>query len=63
VIETTKDIVIEANENGPYLVKVDGEVRTALCRCGNSKSKPYCDGTHAKVGFKADKSKINILKL
>jgi len=54
-------------KNGPYLVTNAAAVRTplgekltlppqlALCRCGTSAMKPYCDGTHATSGFTDDK--------
>ena len=56
---------IETIKNGPYIVKgevelidADGnkfpvEKRMALCRCGASTEKPFCDGTHSKIGFQA----------
>jgi CDGSH-type Zn-finger protein len=56
--------VIESKENGPYLVRnvktvtnsrdadlLNGKEVVALCRCGHSSSKPYCDGTHNKIDF------------
>ena len=55
---------IEASENGPLVLRGNlrlmdgrGEVvarmsRCILCRCGHSKEKPFCDGSHEKVGFK-----------
>lgn len=59
-----QDIVIEAKPNGPLFVygnikikKADGTLSeknnvTAFCRCGNSKNKPFCDGSHLEAGFK-----------
>ncbi len=47
-------IRIVASKNGPYLVFRDGKVVAALCRCGSSSNKPYCDGTHARIGFQAE---------
>jgi CDGSH-type Zn-finger protein/uncharacterized Fe-S cluster protein YjdI len=52
--------------NGPLQVSGNLEVvsgtgrtinrvtKTALCRCGHSANKPYCDGSHARVGFKSE---------
>ena len=55
---------IVVRPNGPYIVEgpltvVDLEgnefksdrPRIALCRCGNSANKPFCDGTHSAIGF------------
>jgi CDGSH-type Zn-finger protein len=58
---------ITVRPNGPYRIEGDFELddpqakafglggRTAisLCRCGHSNNKPFCDGTHAKVGFES----------
>lgn len=53
-------------KNGPILAKGDlhlntptgpiQETRAALCRCGASENKPFCDGTHRKIGFEAEGS-------
>ena len=59
------DTTITIRKNGPYAVTgtfelkdADGNVYPAkttmmLCRCGASTNKPFCDGTHSKVGFEA----------
>lgn len=53
-------ITIEAMENGPCVVKADGKTIAALCRCGASNNKPYCDGSHSKIGFKAKASQLEV---
>jgi len=52
--------LIAVREGGPYAVRgdirLDGEqvpFRATLCRCGASKNKPYCDGSHHEVNFAA----------
>jgi 3-phenylpropionate/trans-cinnamate dioxygenase ferredoxin subunit len=65
------DVTIEALPDGPYLVKgpvnlVDSEGNPvelkkqlfALCRCGGSTTKPFCDGTHSRIGFQAAEAAV-----
>ena len=60
------NVKITVKANGPYVVKGDIELFDtagnpfpkpengyALCRCGQSGNKPFCDGTLGKVGFQA----------
>jgi CDGSH-type Zn-finger protein len=60
-------VTITARQNGPYLVEgpirlldadgneydISAKKRVSLCRCGASTNKPFCDGTHSKLGFEA----------
>ena len=50
--------VIKCSANGPNLIEVDRNVFAAMCRCGAAKTKPYCDCTHAKIGFKAEAKEV-----
>jgi len=63
-------VTIQVRENGPYKISgpitvVDAEGRefvlpegsaVALCRCGHSQNKPFCDASHKRIGFVADDS-------
>jgi len=61
------EVIIRATPNGPYLVEgsiqlydtagtkvpTEGRAKIALCRCGASSTKPFCDGSHSRIGFQA----------
>ena len=66
--EAKPTVEIKVRENGPYRVRgpirvvdadgneyeLGGQGDTiALCRCGGSTTKPFCDGTHSRKGFEA----------
>ncbi len=65
---------IRGMKNGPFLVQGDGtyvivregkeerieKKSIALCRCGRSAHKPFCDGTHKQIDFSAEEVEIRI---
>jgi len=62
-------IKITIRENGPYVVEgefqlVDAQgneipaIKRSLCRCGGSTTKPFCDGTHSRIGFQGAESAV-----
>jgi CDGSH-type Zn-finger protein len=64
------DVVIKVRENGPILVSgpvtltdhlgnkydTSASANFALCRCGHSQKKPFCDGSHKTCGFMANET-------
>ncbi len=64
------DVTIKALKNGPYEVAGGAKVSDStgkeyaesqidplyLCRCGASKTKPFCDGSHKQIDFKAEET-------
>ncbi|WP_297334994.1 (4Fe-4S)-binding protein [Algoriphagus sp.] len=61
--ELDSELLVEVIPSGPLMVYgklqvklTDGSTKpqfkvTAFCRCGKSENKPFCDGTHKKIGF------------
>lgn len=66
----TEKAKITIKKDGPYIIQGSPELleelgggeqkehdasgMVALCRCGRSKNKPFCDGEHARTGWKAE---------
>ena len=69
------DVKIHVKPNGPLLVSGDitlsdsaglpfglgGRTTVALCRCGHSEKKPFCDGAHNRAGFQSDEPARDLL--
>ncbi|MCZ6723474.1 MAG: CDGSH iron-sulfur domain-containing protein [Gammaproteobacteria bacterium] len=61
----SQSVTIKSAPGGPYIVKnlhsfsnrngaIESKEAMALCRCGQSANKPFCDGTHKTIGFSSE---------
>jgi CDGSH-type Zn-finger protein len=70
----TEPIEVRCRENGPYVIKGPVRVvdhlgnpfplpedkdNVALCRCGHSGKRPFCDGSHRICGFSAPETGVS----
>ena len=65
-VEVDAETIVEPAKDGPLMVYGNVTIKdskgtltkkanvTAFCRCGASNNKPFCDGSHRKIEFKAD---------
>ena len=51
VIEGDDMARVQLVDHEGNVVSHEGKKRISLCRCGASATKPFCDGTHSRVGF------------
>lgn len=72
------DTRITITKDGPLKLEVDGSLEIVdhegdpvshrkgralfLCRCGGSENKPFCDGTHSKIGFAGAQAAVKAAK-
>ena len=64
------DPTIQVLPKGPYLIagkfslldasgnRIEAGEKIALCRCGASTKKPFCDGTHSRIGFQGAEAAV-----